>query len=139
MSAVRLRGHHLICLHFFGGEGYSDNFVENLHKVVQNAESGNVEIVAGPDDVCIACPSLEGLECSSEDQQDEEIRMMDRFALDLLGGEPGTSVMWLELDAMLEKIFPEWFSNFCIRCKWIGACERHPRFRGLGGKRAGGR
>ncbi|HDL01563.1 MAG TPA: DUF1284 domain-containing protein, partial [candidate division Zixibacteria bacterium] len=30
---VRLRAHHLICLHFYRGEGYSEGFIENLETV----------------------------------------------------------------------------------------------------------
>ena len=33
-SAIRLRGHHFICLQFYRGEGYSAAFVSNLARVV---------------------------------------------------------------------------------------------------------
>lgn len=56
---VKLRGHHLICLHFFKGEGYSKAFVENLREVVKRAENRTLEIVTGGDDVCAACPELQ--------------------------------------------------------------------------------
>ncbi len=34
-----LRGHHLICLHFFPGYGYDASFVESLRNVLKRAES----------------------------------------------------------------------------------------------------
>lgn len=37
---IRLRGHHLICLHFYRGEGYSREFVENLEDIVRRAKGG---------------------------------------------------------------------------------------------------
>jgi len=54
-AAVRLRGHHLICLQFFRGEGYSPEFVENLAHVITNATESGALVVAGADRVCAAC------------------------------------------------------------------------------------
>ena len=31
--STQLRGHHLICLQFYRGEGYSGGFVSNLQRV----------------------------------------------------------------------------------------------------------
>jgi len=52
---AKLRGHHLICLNFFKGEGYSEDFISNIHSVIGE---DNIEIVQGPDDVCAWCPYL---------------------------------------------------------------------------------
>ena len=61
---LKLRGHHLVCLHYFQGEGYSREFVCNLQELVHRAEKGEpVEVVVGPDDVCRACPNLRKGRC----------------------------------------------------------------------------
>jgi len=46
---AKLRGHHLICLNFFRGEGYSEDFIKNIYSVMKKEK---VEIVKGADDVC---------------------------------------------------------------------------------------
>jgi hypothetical protein len=50
---VRLRGHHLLCLLTYKGEGYSPAFVANLDRIAARLAAGEaVQIVDGPDDVC---------------------------------------------------------------------------------------
>jgi len=50
---AKLRGHHLICLNFFRGEGYSDDFIRNIYEVLKKEK---VEILAGPDEICLKMP-----------------------------------------------------------------------------------
>jgi hypothetical protein len=53
-NAVRLRGHHLLCILCYCGEGYTPAFVENFNAVVDQIANGAViEIVSGPDDICV--------------------------------------------------------------------------------------
>jgi hypothetical protein len=43
---IKLRGHHLICLHFYRSEGYSREFVKNLEDIVRRATEGEkLEVV----------------------------------------------------------------------------------------------
>lgn len=67
-----LRGHHLICLHFFHGEGYSEAFVRNLKEVLKRAEE-EVKVTDGADDVCRACPYLKNNRCEYDEGEDEEV------------------------------------------------------------------
>lgn len=56
---VRLRGHHLLCVLTFAGEGYDGPFVANFARVADRLAAGEeVLVVEGPDDVC--APLLEG-------------------------------------------------------------------------------
>ncbi|HDL15578.1 MAG TPA: DUF1284 domain-containing protein [Euryarchaeota archaeon] len=55
---LKLRGHHLLCLNFFKGEGYNRNFVDNLRKVLDKAKREEFYIAIGSDDICIACSHL---------------------------------------------------------------------------------
>ncbi|MDJ0930339.1 DUF1284 domain-containing protein [Breoghania sp.] len=52
---VELRGHHLLCLLTYVGNGYSATFSAAYDKVVERLNSGKeVEIVRGPDAICRA-------------------------------------------------------------------------------------
>lgn len=121
----KLRGHHLICLHFFRGDGYDAAFVENLKGILVRTESDIVDISEGGDDVCIKCPHLNGNRCIYTKDADENIIKMDKRALNLLNLSPGTKISWQEIRKMLPGIFHEWYKAECIRCSWRWACEKN--------------
>lgn len=122
-GGARLRGHHLICLHFFDGKGYSAGFVENLRETLQRAEAQGVEVAGGPDDVCLKCPHLDGSSCNFEGQSEGEISDMDEFALMLLNVSPGDRRGWDVIREELPVAFPTWEKLYCGRCLWRKACE----------------
>ena len=63
-SPIKLRGHHLICLPFFTGDGYNPEFIRNLKEILIRAQSGEeVEVCSGVDDVCTMCPFLKERRC----------------------------------------------------------------------------
>ncbi len=125
---VRLRGHHLICLQFFRGEGYSDDFVANLEHVIGHAESAPALIVPGVDNVCAACPELgTDSRCASEGAGGEdEIARIDALACDVLGVAPGDR---LSLEAARERLEADaigvgtWRADACHGCTWELICE----------------
>ncbi|MEW6573377.1 MAG: DUF1284 domain-containing protein [Bacillota bacterium] len=121
---IRLRGHHLVCLQFFRGEGYDRVFIENLQTVVGRAVKGEeIEVVEGPDDVCRACPSLEEGRCSSQPAGGEaNIRELDEKARAHLGIGVGERVLWREVFARVSVTSEEWFAGFCEGCEWEKAC-----------------
>jgi len=121
---IRLRGHHLICLHFFSGEGYDSEFVENLRKILEKAESGEeIEICSGADDICRKCPHLKGERCLHDEDVDGEIREMDRRAIKLLRLSAHRRVKWLKIKDEIPAVMHEWSKDYCKTCSWRSACE----------------
>ena len=89
---MKLRGHHLICLNFFKGEGYSEEFVEIIKRILKEKE---IEVVTGADDVCSKCPYLRGGFCDYKENAEKEIRELDKLACELLS--PGSITSWNEI------------------------------------------
>jgi len=116
---AKLRGHHLICLNFFRGEGYSEDFIKNIYSVIGKEE---LEIVAGHDDVCARCPFLKDNKCSNSDYTDEKILFQDKEALKLLGCKPGEMTDWKTVSAKLPQIIEEWKARFCWDCGYLKVC-----------------
>src|SRR2546425_9835226 len=94
--AVRIRGHTLLCLQGFRGEGYSAGFIDNmaaLHRDLNENPDRWVEVVEAPDAFCAACPHLAPAGCSLSGAPSEEgMQAQDRHVLALLGLPPGTRV-----------------------------------------------
>jgi uncharacterized protein len=125
---VRLRGHHFICLQFFHGEGYSEEFVENLTHVVERAVREPALIVAGIDNVCAACPELgPDSRCASESAGGEaEIVRIDELALTVLGASAGERLSLAEARERLEADamgVGTWRAYACDGCAWESVCE----------------
>ncbi len=116
---AKLRGHHLICLNFFRGEGYSEDFIRNIYSVIGKEK---VEVVAGPDEVCARCPYLKNNKCASNDSTDEKILLQDKEALRLLRFKPGDIVDWKIISAELPGILDEWKARFCLDCGYLKVC-----------------
>ncbi len=125
---VGLRGHHLICLHFFNGEGYNEEFINNLKSTLRSAAADGIKVTSGVDDICGSCPYQKDTYCRHTDNADNEICAMDRTALKLLHVSPGDRVTWEDILRALPKIFPEWYHSNCTECDWKGACENSALF-----------
>ena len=118
-SKSKLRGHHLICLNFFRGEGYSEDFIKNIYEVLKKEK---VEVVSGPDEVCAKCPYLKDEKCASHEYTNEMILVQDKKALGLLGFIPGEIVDWKMIAARLPDILEEWKVQFCAGCGYRKVC-----------------
>lgn len=126
-----LRGHHLVCLNFFNGEGYDETFIKNLKTLLARVEEEEITISSGADDVCRSCPYLKEKKCLYAKNSDEDIMGMDAKALSFLALSHGDKVKWEELKDKTAKIFPEWFSLYCKECDWRNACEKNASFQKL--------
>jgi hypothetical protein len=118
---VKLRGHHLICLQFFIGKGYSSEFVKNTFKILKRAK--RVIVVDGLDDVCKACPYNSAGRCTNPRTSDEKIRELDKIALSLLSVRVGSRICWDEVKRRLPKILPIWVKKACRECIWWKVCK----------------
>ncbi|MDF0651722.1 MAG: DUF1284 domain-containing protein [Nitrospira sp.] len=93
-TPIRLRGHTLLCLQGFRGEGYSPGFVANMaaiHQILRNQPEATVQVVASPDAVCAACPHQQGSSgCTINGEPSEaDMNNQDRVVLGRLGLKAG--------------------------------------------------
>jgi uncharacterized protein len=112
---MKIRPHHLLCTRSFRGRGYSDVFIDNMRKVInQLRKNADVELYSGMDCICSACPENNRGICSSQGK----ITMLDR-----------ETVKYLKLDKQnysysgIEKIIAEQLSEdvyntICGDCEW---------------------
>ncbi len=119
---MRLRGHHLICLNFFRGEGYSEEFVENIRKAISEKE---IDVVFGADDICSKCPYLKGGICNYSENAEEEVTELDQFAYRILDIYPNSKTNWDEIKRKLPKIMKRWKDFACKSCDWLEVCENN--------------
>jgi len=127
---IKLRGHHLICLHFFRGEGYNPEFIANLNGILNRAEAGEeIEVYSGADDVCKMCPYLKEGICFYDKDTEAEIREMDRRAIRLLRLRTRWRVKWLDIREKIPQIFCEWAREYCKDCNWRTVCEKENKYR----------
>jgi len=116
----RLRGHHLICLNFFKGEGYSREFSENIWEIL---EKEKIQVVFGADDVCIKCPYLKDGLCVYSEKAEEGVTELDQMAYRLLDVYPGDTVSWDEIKRKIPQIMKRWKDFACTDCDWKDVCE----------------
>ncbi len=125
---VRLRGHHLLCLHGFRGLGYSAEFRSNMCRVrdrLLGSPDILVEVTASPDDICAACPHLSNERCSKRDEDSESrIHAKDAAILSRLSLSPGDRMPAQDLFALTGDRFGEGLDEVCSSCRWfpLGWC-----------------
>jgi uncharacterized protein len=127
---VKLRAHHLICLHFYRGEGYNPVFVENLTRVLKRVDESGVTLVDGGDDVCVACPSFSDNICTHQPGGEAKIQWLDMFAIKLLDLEK-TNLSWSKIKEQIPAIIGEWKTTACQSCEWKVVCEASDNWESL--------
>lgn len=130
-TPIRLRGHTLLCLQGFRGEGYSPGFVANMaaiHQSLCNQPEATVQVVASPDAVCSACPhQQESAGCTLNGEPSEaDMIHQDRVVLGRLGLKAGDHLSWQEILARIStSMRGDDLPSICGRCRWLslGYCH----------------
>ena len=125
---IRLRPHHLLCLLTYVGKGYTPAFVVNYDRIAKRLSAEeDIEIVAGPDDVCAPLLSLQEQHCWN-DSVTERDRLAARDVGELLQRDaPITVGTRLVLDADVIAQMRQGFATGSIRpacsgCEWSEFC-----------------
>ncbi len=122
--AIRLRGHHLLCLLGYRGMGYSDEYVRNMSKVHQQLREHPqtlVQLVTGPDDLCAYFPCNQPNHC-----QEDTVHQRDRNIAQALGLDTDEAIPWQEIEERVAaRLVPSDIPQFCSTCPWLpyGVCE----------------
>jgi hypothetical protein len=130
VRSVTLRGHTLLCLQGFRGEGYNRDFIDNLADVQRSLSTDPeqpVEVTDRADVVCGACPHQGPAGCSLNGVGSEEaIRAQDHDVLGRLGLAPGDRLAWKTiLERIAGTISGEALDGICGGCRWLslGYCR----------------
>lgn len=128
---VRLRGHHLLCILTYKGEGYSPAFVANLDRIAARLAAGeDALLVDGPDDVCaplLAPPSVgdTGPHCAFD-----RVHERDRQALEAVSALLSRTLVpgkRLTLEPETARRMRNAFETgeiraACVGCEWSKLC-----------------
>ncbi|AFL49242.1 hypothetical protein ABIE78_004992 [Sinorhizobium fredii] len=133
---VRLRGHHLLCLLTFVGEGYTPAFTRNYLRIAGRLSSGEaIEIVEGPDDICAPMLDVREAHCRNDSVLDRDGKALAAVT-DLLGiSLKAGSVLVLDgdrLERMRASFAVGTVRTACEDCEWSPLCTRIARD-GFGG------
>ena len=72
---VSLRAHHLLCILTYIGKGYSPAFTDNMTVIARRISAGeNIEIVAGPDDICAPRQAEANAHCCDDSVQNRDLQ-----------------------------------------------------------------
>jgi uncharacterized protein len=129
-ASVRLRGHTLLCLQGFRGEGYSTEFIANMaaiHRMLTDHPEVLVEVLASTDAVCEACPHRHPSGCMlNGERSEEEMIEQDHEVLQRLGLKVGDRLRWYDILARIQtSVTGDDLPSICGGCRWLllGYCH----------------
>lgn len=123
MGICQIRAHHGMCLAFFRGKGYSDEFTEHMGKMRRFLDQNPVvRILAGTDEICGPCPNNEGGICSGAAKTEG----YDRKVLSLCGIREGSELFWQDFAGMVRERVLEAGKReeICGDCQWNSICSK---------------
>lgn len=120
-----LRPHHALCLQFFIGKGYGDDFVANMAVVKKHLNQNptqSIILIAEPDSLCAFCPNRPYGVCQTAEKSD----CYDRRCLDACGLNIGQILPWIQLNRMMRDsvaLSVEARAAICSDCRWDSVCR----------------
>lgn len=117
-----IRPHHGLCLAFFGGKGYSAEFVENMTWVKAALEENPLIRLTGEADViCAACPNNRSGRCETP----EKVARYDREVLSCCGLAQGDVIPFRELQNRVRHriLLAGQREAVCGDCQWTKLCH----------------
>lgn len=122
MCEYSIRPHHLLCIQFFEGKGYNDDFVKHMAEIHSRLINHNpkIHLVKGTDDICSKCPNNENGQCNKE----PSVSGNDKRTYQAIKDEIKGDETWEELTELVYKNIIEQnkLKHVCQTCRWSNIC-----------------
>lgn len=118
----KLRAHHGLCLFYFNGKGYSDEFVKNMFDVKYLLDKNPlVYITSKTDIICGKCPNNMNNRCKGEDK----VTGYDRRVLSRCNLSDGDILPYHSFRDLIYHniILPGKREEVCGNCSWTKLCS----------------
>ena len=121
---MNIRAHHLLCMRYFQGKGYSEEFVSNFYKVMKQLENNPViKVINHPDIICDACPHNVNGRCIKKGPDFEnEVKEKDNRIIKHLGLKLNQKATIKELRNLVNLKLPK-LKELCKECEWKDYCD----------------
>ena len=124
---MKLRPHHLLCIGFFEGKGYSPSFVQHMTRIIarlkQNAPP--ITLTCGCDAICQACPHCIGGTCETA----VKVLRYDKAVLAFCCLREGETLPYplLRERVTAEILAKGRLSAVCEDCTWSSVCRQNAK------------
>ncbi|MGN0242663.1 MAG: DUF1284 domain-containing protein [Lachnospiraceae bacterium] len=115
----KIRAHHGMCLAFFQGKGYNNEFSRHMRTMKDRLEENPlVSVTARADVICEKCPNHSKGVCL-------EAERYDRQVLRQCGLSEGDVLSFLEFEKLVYEriLFPGRREAICGNCRWSALCH----------------
>lgn len=119
---MKLRPHHSLCMQFFEGKGYSEEFTEYMYKLLSLPEETVITITDELDFLCEHCPNHPDGICKSN----IKVSKYDKSVMDICNFKVGDSLTIKEFRTKARNRIVDkgLVSNVCGDCEFINICNR---------------
>ena len=126
MKVLKLRPHHINCIFFYEGKGYSEGFVKNMNQIVDQLRNNPKQLVSFErtnDILCNNCPNQRGSNCVNAQRIDQ----LDKNTLLNYNVEEHKVYSFAEI---IKNIYTDYnnesFQAICKSCEWYkqGVCSQ---------------
>lgn len=118
----KIRPHHGMCIAFFQGKGYSNEFTAHMSEMIHKLENDStICITTQTDAICLKCPNnIQGI-CETE----SKVAEYDRQVLQRCGLTDRTIMPYADFKkTVYEKILlPGRREEICGNCQWSEICH----------------
>lgn len=119
---VMLRPHHGMCLAYFKGYGYSEEFAAHMRKVQNYLKTDAVvHLEVGTDIICLKCPNNINGAC----EKPELVVHYDSEVLRRCGLSAGEELGFTEFFELVQEniLGPGFREEICGNCQWNEMCK----------------
>lgn len=123
---LKLRPHHLLCIKFYQGKGYSEDFTNNMNYILKKLNSNDnlyITLIDQCDDICTACPHKTSMaECDTFNK----VNSLDKLVVKTFDLTLNKTYSYKDLKSIIDtNLTPKNHKEICKDCEWfeLGLCK----------------
>lgn len=133
-AAIKIRGHHLLCMQGFQGFGYNDRFTRHLARIIGQlsiSPDTYIQAVAECDNICEYCPHQIISKCEKDGHSDARITSIDTIVLQTAGIEAASEIKYSLAIEQINSAFRKrsQLKDICHNCQWCKQCTWYSAFK----------